>query len=418
MNSIEVPGQVVAGIDTHSLTHHVAVIATTGARLGDRQFPATPAGHGAIAAFISSFGTIARVGVEGTGSYGAALSRSLRSEGLTVAEVIRPKRAQRRRGKSDPIDAYAAAEQTLANPNLPVPKNGDGVVEQIRVLLSVRRSAMKARSSAMHQIKSLMVTAPDTVRARWRSSTDVHLIAGLAVTRPDDAQLSVIAATGTALRTLARRYQHLSEEITAIDKDLEALVTQASPELTAAFGIGTTTAAQLLVTAGDNPERLRSEAAFAALCGVAPIPASSGKTNRHRLNRGGDRDANRALHTIALVRMSHDPRTRDYVQRRTTEGKTSKDIIRCLKRAIAREAWHLLTHPEPVPDISDLRPLRVSKAITLDRAGHHFHIWPAAISRLERGQLRDDKLAQAYRDWLNSQPDAAPSTRMLTLNSR
>lgn len=418
MYSLEVPGQVVAGIDTHSLTHHVAVLATTGARLGDRQFPATPAGHGAIAAFIASFGTVTRIGIEGTGSYGAALSRSLRGEGLTVAEVIRPKRIQRRRGKSDPIDAYAAAEQVLANHDLPTPKDGDGVVEQIRVLLSVRHSAVKARANTMRQIKSLLVTAPDTVRSRWRSATDQHLISGLASTRPDDAIMSVTAATGSALRILARRYQHLTEEITLTDTDLETLVKIANPELVATFGIGTTTAAQLLVTAGDNPGRLRSEAAFAALCGVAPIPASSGKTNRHRLNRGGDREANCALHTIALVRMSHDQRTRAYVDRRTTEGKTGRDILRCLKRAIAREVWHLLTHPKPVPDITDLRPLRVSKAITLDTAAHHFGYWPTTMSRLERGQLRDDDLAHAYRDWLTQQPDSTPTKRMLTLNSR
>ncbi len=406
MNSIEVPSQVVAGIDTHSLTHHVAVIATNGARLGDRQFPATPAGHGAIAAFIASFGQIVRVGVEGTGSYGAALSRSLRSEGVTVAEVIRPKRIQRRRGKSDPIDAYAAAEQALANHDLPIPKDGDGVVEQIRVVLSVRRSAVKARANTMRQIKSLLVSAPDTLRSRWRLATNLELIAGLANTRPDAATMSVTAATSVALRTLARRHQHLTDEVTGLDADLTVLVEQASPELAAAFGIGTTTAAQLLVTAGDNPERLRSESAFAALCGVAPIPASSGKTNRHRLNRGGDREANCALHTIALVRMSHDQRTRAYAARRTTDGKTSKDIIRRLKRAIAREVWHLLTHPKAVPDNTDLRPLHVSKAITLDTAAHHFGYWPTTMSRLERGQLRDDELAHTYRDWLTQQPVA------------
>lgn len=417
MNSQPVPGQVIAGIDTHSLTHHVAIIAVTGARLGDREFPATPAGHGAIAAFIAAFGDVVRVGVEGTGSYGAALSRSLRSEGLTVAEVIRPKRAQRRRGKSDPIDAYAAAEQALANPDLPLPKDGDGLVEQIRVLLTTRNSAIKSRSSSMQQIKSLLVTAPDQVRSRWRAASDTELIAGLAATRPDEATMSVSAATTTALRTLARRYQHLSDEIATTDTDLDTLVTQASPELAATYGIGTTTAAQLLVTAGDNPQRLHSEAAFAALCGASPIPASSGKTHRHRLNRGGDRDANRALHTIALVRMSHDARTRVYVERRTAEGKTAKEIIRCLKRAIAREVWHLLTHPEPLPDITDLRPLRVSKAITLQRAADHFKTWPTAISRLERGQLRDDNLANNYRQWLASQPDSVPTKRMIALNA-
>jgi transposase len=395
--------QVVAGVDTHKDTHHVAVLALNGARLGDRQVPATAAGYAELADYAASFGQVAAVGVEGTGSYGAGLARHLRAAGLPVVEVIRPKRAQRRRGKSDPIDAHAAATQTLADLDsglLPTPKTADGTVEQIRYLLLVRRSAVKARQAAVQQVKNFLVTAPQHLRDRFTALKDDDLITTLAATRPAPATESVEAAAGRALRVLARRYQHLSEEITDLETDLTALTRHAAPALVAAFGIGTVTAAELLVAAGDNPERLRSDASFAALAGAAPIPASSGQTNRHRLNRGGDRRANWALHQIALVRWSHDPRTRDYAARLRATGKSTKDILRCLKRALAREVWHLLVHPEPVPTIDDLRPLRQTKGMPLRVPAEHFSVWPATISEIERGTRRDDQLAHAYRQWL------------------
>jgi transposase len=397
------PVEVVAGVDTHKDTHHVAVLALNGARLGDRQVAATKAGYDQLAAFVASFGTVRVIGVEGTNSYGAGLSRHLAAAGITIAEVIRPKRAQRRRGKSDPIDAVAAAQQALADletGNLPTPKTSDGTVEQIRHLLAVRRSAVKTRSIAIQQIKNMLVTAPQPVRDRFESLGDAVLIQTLATTRPAPATQSVDAAVGRALRTLARRYQYVSTEIAELEYDLDVLNQQASPALAAAFGLGTVTTATLLVTAGDNPERLHSEAAFAALTGTAPIPASSGRTNRHRLNRGGDRHANCALHQIALVRWSHDPATQAYVTKLRATGKSTKDILRCLKRAIARQVWHLLVHPEPVPRIDDLRPLRQSKGLSLQTVADHFGVWPTAISRLELGNRRDDTLANAYRDWL------------------
>jgi transposase len=399
------PDCVVAGVDTHKDTHHVAVLALIGARLGDRQVAATPAGYDELAAFVASFGTVRVIGVEGTNSYGAGLSRRLAAAGTTVVEVIRPKRAQRRRGKSDPIDAVAAAQQVLADletGDLPVPKTADGTVEQIRHLLAVRRSAVKARSIAIQQIKTMLVTAPQPVRDRFEPLKDAVLIQTLATTRPAPATESVEAAVGRALRTLARRYQYVSTEIAELETDLDVLNQHAAPALSAAFGLGTVTTATLLVTAGDNPERLRSEAAFAALTGTAPIPASSGRTNRHRLNRGGDRQANWALHQIALVRWSHDPATKAYAAKLHNSGKSTKDILRCLKRAIARQVWHLLVHPEPVPEIDDLRPLRQAKGLLLRHAADHFGVWPAVISTLERGKSRNDDLAHAYRNWLQA----------------
>lgn len=389
-------GEVIGGVDTHADTHHAAVIDANGRRLGDAKFPANRAGYAALAAFLAAFGTVARVGVEGTGSYGAGLARHLRATGLEVVEVIRPNRQTRRlRGKSDPIDAYSAAAVALAEGRHPVPKTADGQVESIRYLLVARRSAVKARTAAQVQIKTLLVTAPDQVRDKHRGRSDKDLIAALSRQRPADA-------IGAALKSLGRRHEQLSEEIAELEAALAPLVRAANPALAAAKGIGVITAAQLLVTAGDNPHRLRSEAAFAALCGASPIPASSGKTTRHRLNRGGDRQANAALHRTALVRMSYDRRTQDYVAKKRAEGHGSKEILRCLKRAIAREVFTLLTRPVEIPDIQDLRPLRQARRFTLAQAAGHFGVWPATISEIERGTRRDDQLAADYRQWLTA----------------
>lgn len=393
--------KIFAGVDTHADTHHAAVIDSNGKQLGDAQFPTTPAGYAALAAFMAAFGTVVRVGVEGTGSYGAGLARHLGEAGFGVAEVLRPNRQLRRtRGKSDPLDAYAAARTALAQEEHATPKAGAGQVEAIRYLLVARRSAVKARTAAIVQIKSLLVTAPDLIRERYRSLGDKALIAALARLRLSTDPL--LAAVGQGLRSLARRHQLLGEEVSDLDQALAALTAAANPALVAAKGIGTITAAQLLVTAGDNPDRLRSEASFAALAGVSPIPASSGKTTRHRLNRGGDRQANAALHRIALVRMSYEPRTRDYVARKRALGHSNKEIIRCVKRAIAREVFTLLTTIVEVPVTDDLRPLRQARKLSLTTVAEHFNVWPATISKLELGKHRDDDLANSYREWLTA----------------
>ena len=322
---------VVAGVDTHKDTHHVAVLnAATGAGLGDMRVPATPAGYDRLHDFVRSHGRIRMIGIEGTGSYGAGLARALRAAGAPIREVIRPKRSQRRRGKSDPIDAYAAAGRALAEADaLPVAKTGTGPCEQIRVLLVERRSAMKARVAAHRQITALLTTAPDAVRTRFARLSGGELIDALARTRPAPATDTPASATARALRRLARRHRILTDEIADIDTELRALTARAAPTMLATKGYGVITTATLLVTAGDNPGRIRTEASFAALCGAAPIPASSGKTNRHRLNRGGDRQANWALHQIALVRLSSDPRTKAYAARLTATGKNCKEILRC-----------------------------------------------------------------------------------------
>lgn len=336
--------KIIGGVDTHGLTHHGAVIDPLGRHLAGRQFPATSRGYRDLLDWMRSFGALAAVGVEGTGAYGAELARVLTAVGVPVVEVDRPDRKVRRMdGKSDPIDAYAAATAVASGRASGIPKSRDGLVESIRVLRVVRRGAVKARTQVMNQIRSLLVTAPASVREQTTRLNCAHLVAALARSRPGRELTDPAMATRAALRRLARRHLMLDTEIDELDTELTPLVRAASAELLALFGVGTDVAGQLLASAGDNPERMRSEAAFAHLTGVAPIPASSGRTHRHRINRGGDRAANSALHTIVLVRMRYEPRTRAYVERRTAEGLTKKDIMRCLKRFVAREVYRALT---------------------------------------------------------------------------
>ena len=341
-------GPVTGGVDTHGQTHHAAVIDQVGRHLADREFPTTPAGYQALTRWLSEFGRVTRVGVEGTGAYGAALARHLRQQGVPVVEVDRPDRKARRdKGKSDPLDAYAAARAALSGTASGTPKQRDGRVEAIRTLRVARRSAVKARTQAMNQLKALLLTGPAGLREQLRQLSPTALINTCARLRPMADLADPEQAVKAALRRLARRHQHLSQEIRDADADLKVLVTAAGPRLLELQGVGIDVAGQLLSTAGDNPDRLHSEASFAQLSGVAPIPASSGRTRRHRLNRGGDRAANNALHTIALCRLRHDPRTRAYVAKRTEDGLNKPEIIRCLKRYIAREIYAALQTPRP-----------------------------------------------------------------------
>ncbi|QCX82401.1 Transposase IS116/IS110/IS902 family protein (plasmid) [Streptomyces sp. YIM 121038] len=279
------------------------------------------------------------------GLYGAEIARFLTTNEVTVIEVDRPDRKARRdNGKSDPIDAYGAATAVLSGRADGIPKSRNGIVKAIRALRVVRKSAVKARTQTINQIRTLIVTAPSAVRDKLRGLSARELVDTLARCRPTGELDDPACAVRIALRRLARRYQQLDEEIKDADREIGPLVTQAAPRLIALPGVGPETAGQLLMSTGDNPDRLRSEASFAHLCGAAPVPASSGRTHRHRLNRGGDRAANNALHTIVLVRMKYDQRTREYVARRTAQGMTKKDIVRCLKRFVAREIYRHLPH--------------------------------------------------------------------------
>jgi transposase len=330
---------VMGGVDTHGKTHHAAVLDQNGRELGDHEFPATAAGYRTLLTWMRRFGRVVKIGVEGTGTYGAGLARYLASEQIELVEVDRPdRRARRAQGKSDPLDAYAAARAALSGRASAVPKARTGPIEAIRVLRTARRGAVKARTAALNQLRGLIVAAPENLRSKLDGLTAVRLVDACANLPVHDEHLNDPEhATAASLAAIARRVQTLNTEIAEADRHIGHLVATTAPRLIALHGVGPDVAGQLLTTAGDNPDRLRSEAAYAHLCGVAPIPVSSGRTNRHRLNRAGDRAANSALYTIALCRMRSEPRTRAYIQRRTQQGLSKKDILRCLKRYIARE---------------------------------------------------------------------------------
>ena len=391
----------VAGADTHADTIHIAAISMTGAAIGDREFPTTGAGYAAAIRFLMSMGHVQRIGVEGTASYGAGIARALTSAGIEVVEVTRAVKSTRRlRGKSDPLDAYSAARTALAGDGLATPK--DDATSGLRALHIARRSAVKHRTAVINQLKAMLVSTPDAVREKYRGLTTLRLIEAIARCRPEAQPDPWAQSVLIAAKMLAQRVQFLEVQAEALQAQIEVFVADANPGLRAAYGVGADTAAQLLITAGANPHRLHSEAAFAALCGVAPVPASSGKTNRHRLSRGGDRAANNALFRIALVRMSHHQPTKDYVQRQIALGHTRMEILRKLKRAIAREVFKLLTRQIAVPEYTDLRSARQAKNITVTSAAKHFGVWPTVISRIERGLQRDDAFADTYRNWLKA----------------
>jgi transposase len=336
--------EVTGGVDTHSRTHHAAALDPAGRLLGDAQFPATAAGYAELLSWLRRFGTVVKVGVEGTGAYGAGLARYLRANGVMVVEVDRPDRKTRRsKGKSDPIDAIAAARSTLSGEASGTPKARTGPVEAIRTLRVARRGAVKARTAALNQLHGLIAAAPEVVRAELAEHSGAALLARCSrLSFDQDRLVDPAEATKAALVAVTARITALTAEIAIADRRLGPLVAKVAPRTTALFGAGAEVAGQLLTTAGDNPDRLRSEAALAHLCGAAPIPASSGNTRRHRLNRGGDRAANHALYTIVLCRMRYDPRTRAYVDRRRREGLSKKEIIRCLKRYVVRDVYTAL----------------------------------------------------------------------------
>jgi transposase len=341
---------VVLGVATHADAHVAVAVDGLGRRLGHKTVPATEAGYALLAAWAEKFGVLDRVGIEGSGSFGVGLARFLRARGVEIVEVNRPNRQHRRSfGKHDTADDEAAARALQANTATGEPKSADGPAEMVRALHVVRRSALKARTQAANQLRALLVTAPEELKAELRGLSTTKLVATVARFRLGAHSEDLRAATKLAMRSVARRHLRLSEEITELEKQIERLVAKAVPALASLRGVGTDTTASLLVAVGDNPERLKSEASFARLCGVAPVPVSSGKTARHRLNRGGNRDANRALHVLALGRMSWDERTREYVARRTAEGKSRREILRCLKRYVAREVYRILMAPGGLP---------------------------------------------------------------------
>lgn len=355
---------VIGGVDTHKHTHYAAAIDAHGRLLGHQEFPANDRGYAALLGWLRGHGTVQTIGVESTGCFGATLTRSLSKAGVPVVEVNRPNRSARRiDGKSDRLDAEQIARSVLGNTATATPKTKNGVVEVIRTLRVTRASAVKSRTQAFNTLFGVMIGAPSPLRDELVVLSKRTLVNRCLRLRPEtedlleltnDPDRLLLASVKTALRDLARRWKTLDAEIKALNRQIEALVTLAAPDLLDLHGVGAELAGQFLMTAGDNAERIRNEAAFAKLCGVAPRPASSGRTTgRHRLSRSGDRAANSALYIVTIVRMRHHAATRAYVERRTAEGLSKREIIRCLKRYIAREVYSALPrqpHIQPRPN--------------------------------------------------------------------
>jgi transposase len=342
--------QIILGVDTHKDSHVASVITVLGVLVASAEFATTARGYHELLAWARGFGVVRRAGVEGTGSYGSALTRYLRRHTITVVEVNRPDRAARRRhGKTDTIDATAAAHAVLSGRAATTAKTGDGPVEMLRVFKLARASAVKSRTQAINQLKAVIIGADPALRETLTGLTDTALIR-TCTSLPDTPPRDVPTATTYTLRRLAHRIQALTREARDLERQITTVIDAHAPQLLHRTGVGPDSAAALLITAGDNPDRMTSEASFAALCGVSPIEASSGKTRRRRLNRGGDRRANAALYRIALTRSRCDQRTRDYLDRRTAQGMTRREAIRCVKRYVAREIHNLVRQLNPTAE--------------------------------------------------------------------
>ena len=382
-----------AGVDTHKDTHALALVGTLGRVVGTWEFPTGAAGYGMLEEAIGD--TSVPVGIEGTRSYGAGLAEHLSARGYEVLEVIRPRREQRRRGKSDPQDAIAAAQNVAAGRGL-TPKALSGAAADITSLLVAREGYVRWMTATSNRIDAMLVTAPEGARSRHAGSSGERRIRAIAATRPKDA-------CRRALRMMARDWLEAKARADELEAEIGRLVRESFPALAGALGVGPIVAARLIAAAGSNPGRVGSEAAFSMLCGTSPLPASSGKTGgRHRLNRGGDRQANRAIHEIARVRMACDPRTRRYIERKMSEGKTKKEAVRCLCRYIAREVYRLLTGPqEPLPEPGALAAERRSAGLTQADVAAELGVAPGKVSRLELGRAIDARLMGAYRSFLD-----------------
>ncbi len=338
--------EVVLGVDTHQQTHHAALVSMTGTRLADREFAATAAGYTQLWAWASGYGRIQRAGVESSASYGAGLTRMLTATGVEVIEVNAPDQVVRHAaGKTDQIDAYNAAMAVLSGRATARAKDTTGVIESIRMLFRTRESAVESRKVVMGQIRDLCTTAPAAIAEELVGKKSLAARLGVIDSLPEPQRSALgdpVTAFARATQALAARYRALTTEIDQVTRDLDSLVAVTTPTLIAAPQIGTISAAQFLITVGENIDRMGSEASFAKLCGVAPLPASSGKSSRHRINKGGDRQANSKLHLIAVGRLKNHPPTLAYAARRKDELNSKKDLIRCLKRYIAREVFAAL----------------------------------------------------------------------------
>ncbi|ACV21484.1 Transposase IS116/IS110/IS902 family [Slackia heliotrinireducens] len=364
-----------AGVDTHKETNMLALKDGLGRTVGIWEFPANPAGYDALADAIGD--TSVPVGVEGARSYGAGLAQRLAELGYEVREVVRPRREQRRRGKTDEIDALAACDNLAAGRSMPA-KEMEGGAAALRWLMVAREQEVAHMTRLACCMDSMLVTAPYGVRERWRGLEGAALMRAVAAGRPKDA-------AGRTMREVAKSWLGAEARAGRLEAEILELMARSYPALIGAPCVGAISGARIVLAAGSNPSRLGGEAAFSMLCGTSPVPASSGNTVRHRLNRGGNRQANRAVHEIARARMSHDPRTKAYIARKMSEGKTKREAVRCLCRYIAREIYRLLTGPqEPPCDQSALAERRKACGLTQRQAAEGAGITRAKVGGLER----------------------------------
>lgn len=401
---VEPQGTVYGGVDTHKDFHVAATIDEVGRILGTETFPTTASGYRRLQRWLERHGQVVKVGIEGTGSYGLGLARALAASGVEVIEVNRPNRQlRRRRGKSDTVDAEAAARAVLNGEATSVPKAADGIVEAIRALRMVFCSTRNTRTRIANQIRDLIVTAPDQLREVLEPLDTDARVARAARFRCTGDPADPAEATKIALRTLARQHKALTIDLAALRSRLDDLTAQANPALRHAVGIGPDVASTLLVAAGDNPDRLTTDAGFAALCGASPVEASSGKHVSHRLNKGGNREANHALWRIVMVRMTCHQPTKDYLARRRAEGKSQRFIIRCLKRYVAREIHQLLLRPHLATTGRDLRSARRQLGLTQEHVAAALGCQQARLSNIENDRRCNHELAARYRTWLDDQ---------------
>lgn len=398
---------VAAGVDTHKDVHVLCVLDEFGRKVAEGSFRADSHGYGELAGAVGDPSHCIAMGVEGTVSYGAGLTKYLTDNGFVVYEVLRPKRDKRRLGssKNDSIDAERAARDVLASKGLSIPKSQDGWVGSLRFLWASRRTAVQISTSTMNATKGLLASSPESIRARFSKQDPREMMESLsrARSRTDIVENGVV----TALKSLAKLWLEAKKQSEMLNTSINALLEEHAPALLEVFGCGPNTAAALAIAVGDNPERMRSEASFASLCGVSPIEASSGKTVRHRLNRGGNRQANWALYQIAVVRMRYDERTKGYVEKRQGEGKSAKEIIRCLKRYIAREIYQVLLNPKNTSTknkvlAKERRDASVKQGVVAKSLG----VSVATISNIERGVYRNKGLEEQYSEWLKNYQNA------------
>lgn len=394
------------GVDTHKDTHTFGVLDTVGREVFTHTFPADLSGYHQMIGRLQGLEGRVVIGVEGTNSYGVGLTIELVKAGFEVYEVLRPGRSVgRRNGKSDPIDALAAARTVMSGQGLSVPKTM-GPAQSLRYLHTLRAKYVVHVGALTNMMLSFLVTAPVCIRQRYQGMPVKELLARLGRARPSAFPPATLEReVMTVLKNLAQTGLFLHKQADTLEEQMDKILQTDFPAMLDVYGCGTITAAQLVVAAGDNPKRIRNQKALAKMFGACPLPASSGRTDRHRLNRTGNRQANKALHQIILVRMSHDPKTRHYIQRRTKNGATKKEAMRCLKRALCREIYRALTNPQhttQTPTGPQLAALRKTKKITQAQAAKALNTHPARISDIETGNRPNPELKNTYTQWLTN----------------